>query len=270
MSSCTIKTIKSETEQDMEIKNHEQFEHLVSEALAQEFSGWDFSFVAERWKESPLSWNYPQIVRSHIKPDMYMLDMDTGGGEVLSSFQPLPRYTYATEGYPPNVPVARNRLEPLGIKIVQVWGNDLLPFESSRLDLVTNRHGSFIATELHRVLKPGGIFITQQVGGKNNFELNELLQEKPEFQFSYWTLDIASKQLTDVGFQILDQKDEFPETIITDIGVLVFHLKIISWQIADFSVEKYHDKLVKIHNMIQENGRLRIKSHRFLILAKKT
>ena len=253
----------------MQIKNKDLFDNLVSEALKQEFSGWDFKYVSERWKESPLSWDYPQIVRDHIRPDIHMLDMDTGGGELLSSLQPLPHHTYATEGYPPNVPVARNKLEPLGVKVVQLYGNDPLPFENGLFDLVINRHGSFIATELHRVLKPGGIFITQQVGGQNNFELNELLQEKPEFQYSYWTVDFGKKQLTDAGFQILGQREEFPETIITDIGALVFHLKVISWQIADFSVEKYYDKLVKIHNLIQENGDLRIKSHRILILAKK-
>jgi SAM-dependent methyltransferase len=253
----------------MEIKNREQFEKLVSEALEQEFSGWDFSFIAERLKESSTTWNYPEIVRSYITPDVYLLDMDTGGGEMLSSLQPLPHHTYATEGYLPNVPVARNRLEPLGVKVIQTWGDDLLPFKDGLFDLVINRHGSFIATELHRILKPGGIFITQQVGGENNFELNEFLQEKPEFQFSYWTLDWATNQLTEAGFQILEQREEFPETIITDIGALVFHLKVISWQIADFSVEKYYDKLVKIHNIIQENGELRIKSHRILIVAKK-
>lgn len=253
----------------MQIKNRELFERLVAEALAQEFSGWDFNYTAKRWIESPTSWNYPDLVRRHIQPEIVMLDMDTGGGEVMSSFQPLPRCTYATEGYPPNVPVAKNRLEPLGVKVVQLYGDDPLPFKDRLFDLVTNRHGSFIATELQRVLQSGGIFITQQVGGENNFQLNELIQEKPEFQFSYWTLDLATKQLTDAGFQILDQREEFPETIVMDVGALVFHLKIISWQIADFSVEKYYDKLVRIHNMIQENGDLRIKSHRFLIVAKK-
>lgn len=253
----------------MEIKNPYQFERLISEALEQEFSGWDFHYIAERWKERPLSWDYAQIVRNHIKPEIHLLDMDTGGGEVLSSLQPLPRNTFATEGYPPNVPVAKSRLEPLGVEVVRVYGDDPFPFENGLFNLVTNRHGSFIETELHRILKPGGFFITQQVGGENNFELNELIQDKPEFQFSYWTLNLAIKQLTDAGFQILDQKEEFPETIVTDIGALVFHLKVISWQIADFDVDKYHDKLVQIHNMIQEKGCLRIKSHRFLIVAKK-
>ena len=265
-----MKILQSLFLNNMQIKNREQFERLVSEALEQEFSGWDFHYISERWKESPLSWDYPQIVKDHIKPKMYLLDMDTGGGEVLSSFQPLPLYTYATEGYPPNVPVAKSRLEPLGVKMVETWGDDLMPFKNGLFNLVTNRHGSFIAAELNRVLKQDGVFITQQVGGQNNFELNELIQEKPEFKFSYWTLNMATKQLTDAGFQIVDKKEEFPETIVVDIGALVFHLKIISWQIEDFSVEKYYDKLVQIHNTIQENGVLRIKSHRFLITAKKT
>lgn len=251
----------------MIIKNKELFNRLVSEALEKDFSGWDFGYISERWNESPLSWNYLQIVQEHINPDIHLLDIDTGGGEILSSLQPFPLHSYATEGYPPNVPVAKKKLERLGVKMVQVWGDDYLPFKNGVFDLVINRHGAFIANELRRVLKPSGKFITQQVGGQNNFEINELLQEKPEFKFSYWTLDWAINQLTDAGFQIFDKREEFPETVITDIGALVFHLKIVSWQIEDFSVEKYYDKLVRIHNNIQEKGDLHIKSHRILIAA---
>jgi SAM-dependent methyltransferase len=254
----------------MEIKNRDAFEKLIAEALVQEFSGWDFSFMAERWKESSTSWDYKGIVRRFIRPEIYFLDMDTGGGEILSALQPLPLNTYATEGYVPNVPVAKNRLEPLGVQIVQLFGDDIPPFENGYFDLVTNRHGSFLAQELHRIMKPGGIFVTQQVGGENNFELNKLLQDKPEFMYSHWTPNLAIQQLTDAGFQILEHKEEFPETIFADIGAVVFYLKIISWQVADFSVKKYHDKLVEVHNLIQEQGCLKIRSHRFLIVAQKS
>ena len=167
-------------------------------------------------------------------------------------------------------PLQSTDFEPLGVKLVQVWGNDIPPFVDAYFDLVTNRHGSYLAHELYRIIKPGGVFITQQVGGENNFKLNELLQEKPEFMYSHWTLDFGVKQLTEAGFQILEQKNEYPETTISDIGALIFHLKIIQWQITDFSVEKYHDKLVEIHNLIQKTGGLKIKSHRILIVAKKS
>jgi hypothetical protein len=46
-----------------------------------------------------------------------LLDLDTGGGELLAASAPLPRRTIATEGWAPNVPVARDRLSPLGVEV---------------------------------------------------------------------------------------------------------------------------------------------------------
>lgn len=40
--------------------------------------------------------------------------MGTGGGEFLAGLQPLPPHTCATEGYPPNIPIAQQRLKRLG------------------------------------------------------------------------------------------------------------------------------------------------------------
>jgi SAM-dependent methyltransferase len=253
----------------METTNPELFERLISEALQHAFSGWDFSYTAGRWQEGIPTWDYAEIVRGYLKPDISLLDMDTGGGEILSSFMPLPLNTYATEKYLPNVPVARHRLEPLGVNVRQVFDNNHLPFEGDFFDLAINRHGSFSTQELHRILKPGGFFITQQVGAKNNFEINELLQEHPETKYAFWNLALATSKLAAAGFQIVVQREEFPETTIEDIGALVYYLKAVPWQITDFSVEKYRDPLAAIHNRIQESGNLKIRSHRFLIVAKK-
>lgn len=35
-------------------------ENLIDEALAAHFSGWDFSWLAGRWIDSPLPWDYGQ------------------------------------------------------------------------------------------------------------------------------------------------------------------------------------------------------------------
>jgi hypothetical protein len=45
-------------------------------------------------------------VRACLEPRHSLLDMGTGGGELLASMAPLPD-VWATEGYPPNVPIAR-------------------------------------------------------------------------------------------------------------------------------------------------------------------
>ena len=81
---------------------------------------------------------------------------------------------------------------------------DMLPFGDYEFDIVINRHGDFNAKEIHRVLKCGGIFITEQVGAENDRELVELLLGKTELPFPEKYLDIVKKRFCDVGFDILD------------------------------------------------------------------
>lgn len=253
----------------MIIINKDLFDRLIADALAQEFSGWDFSYLSGRMVEQRPSWSYRQMVQAQAGEVDALLDMGTGGGEFLSSLQPLPPNTFATEGYPPNVPIAKARLEPLGVQVVPIQSDEELPFADERFDLVINRHESFWPLEIHRILKPGGKFITQQVGGSNNLRLNELIQERVEHEHSDWNLNEAVYWLENAGFQIFDQREEYPETVFTDIGAVVFYLKVISWQIPDFSVAKYFNRLVAIHNLIQQTGHLVVNGHRFYLEVEK-
>jgi SAM-dependent methyltransferase len=247
----------------------QNFEELVQDGMNLPFSGWDFSMIRDRWIFSRPSWDYGELVRQRLVGVERLLDQDTGGGEFLASLAPLPAQTFATEGYPPNIPVARQRLEPLGVGVVSEYTEEKLPFESNFFDLVINRHGSFNGVELYRILRPGGVFLTQQVGGENNIRLNELLQDVVSFEFSNWTLAECTRWLSEPGLRILQAKEERPAEVFLDIGAVVFCLRVISWQVADFSVEKYRDKLFAIHEMIQREGRLVSYAHRLLIEAVK-
>ncbi len=156
------------------------FDQLIQEALSQELVGWDFSWLHARTRESLLPWDYRKIVLDRMQSAGSLLDLGTGGGEFLSTLAPLPPHTWATEGYPPNVPTARNRLAPLGVQVVDVSElGKLLPFDNASFDLVINRQSSFNAWEVYRVLRTKGCFITQQVGWQNCMELNRFLQEEP-------------------------------------------------------------------------------------------
>jgi SAM-dependent methyltransferase len=245
------------------------FVRLVAEAQRQEFRGWDFSFIDGRWRESSTSWDYRQIVLGHLGRANSMLDMGTGGGEFLSSLRPLPAETCATEGFPRNLPLARARLEPLGVEVLETLPGDRLPVEDARFDLVMNRHESFSAHEVHRVLRPGGRFVTQQVGGRDNVRLNQLLGAREEREFDAWTLDSAVQQLEDAGLRFVEGHQEFPETVFFDVGAVVFYLRAIPWQIADFTVEKYRERLAALHDQIQADGCVAVTSHRFHVEARK-
>lgn len=96
------------------------FHQLIQEAEDAPFSGWDFSFFEGRMHTGDLPWDYRARVIECLPGATALLDMGTGGGELLSSLRPLPPTTYATEAYPPNLPVARAQLAPLGVNIVAV------------------------------------------------------------------------------------------------------------------------------------------------------
>ncbi len=247
-----------------------KYDRLVQEALDQDFSGWDFAWTHGRWHEEDPSWNYRQLVQSRIREAESLLDMGTGGGEFLASLTNLPKSTFATESYPPNIPVARARLEPLGISVLETSDDRKLPLADQSIHLVINRHESYWSSEVHRILKPQGTFLTQQVGSLDNIDINRFLGTPIKQSAKEWELDKKIRYLQEAGFQILCAEEETLNSQFDDIGAIVFYLKIISWQIPDFSVKKYHDRLLALHNHIEKQGPFVSKAHRYLVIAQKS
>lgn len=109
----------------------------------------------------------------------------------------------ATEGFPPNVELCREVLTSLGIDFRPCDDESKIPFEDGTFDMMINRHGSFDPAEIHRILKNEGLFITQQVGGRNDRDLVEkVLPDMPE-PFPELELSIQRKRFEEAGFEIL-------------------------------------------------------------------
>ncbi|PFE27822.1 SAM-dependent methyltransferase [Bacillus anthracis] len=233
------------------------------------FSGWDFSFISEtgRMKSEPLSWSYGSTAFQLMQHAESMLNMGTGGGEFLSMLQPFPSTIYATEGYAPNVPIARKKLEPLGVTVVEVINDTVLPFQDGQFDFIINQHEFYAASEVKRILSPNGVFLTQQVGGLDCAVLNEQFGSPLNSEFASWSLEAACSELEENEFTILDAKEEFPFQRFYDIGAIVYYLKAIPWQIPDFTVEGYYEGLYRIHEIILQKGYFDVKQHRFIIKA---
>jgi SAM-dependent methyltransferase len=242
------------------------FDQLVEEALVQDFSGWDFSWLRGRWYEEDPPWAYEALVAEEKERVASLLDMGTGGGEFLASLSPLPPHTVATESYPPNIPIARSLLKPLGVEVVPFTDDKSLPLKSSQFELIINRHESYDLAELNRLLKPGGRFITQQVGSLDCVEINDFLEAPHDLDT--WTLEREVKEFQGAGFRIERTHEAFLNSYFYDIGAVVFFLKVIEWQIPDFSPDRYRERLLAMHQHIQETGAFRAKAHRFLIQVK--
>jgi len=248
------------TEQDF-------FEALTAE-YGRSFSGWDFSYVNERMVSDPLPWNYRLVVADAVSASGSLLDMGTGGGEFLDSLPALPPVTFATEGYALNVPIAKARLREKNVQVVEIATDDTLPFDDRSFDLVINRHESFAAEEVARILRTSGIFITQQVGGMNGLDINASLGAPPSDHVG-WCLLEAKENLLHAGFKIGTCREYIGKTRFYDIYSLVYLLKCIPWQIADFSIDAYFRRLCLLNAEMQERGYRDFILHRFLLVAEK-
>lgn len=244
------------------------FSNLIQDAN-KTFKGWDFSFISGtgRMRSGLLPWSYGSIALPLVRNTNAMLDMGTGGGEFLSMLRPFPKSVFATEGYRPNIPVAKERLKPLGVTVVAIEDDTNLPFNDEQFDLILNQHESYSPKELRRIIKENGIFLTQQVGGLDCFGINEALSASTNDEYLNWNLKSAESELLKHGFRIIYSNEEFANQRFYDVGALVYYLKAIPWQVPDFSVEKFEDKLYDIHLTIQSQGFFEVKQHRFIIKA---
>lgn len=135
--------------------------------------------------------------------------------------------------------------------------------------MIINRHGDFHPREVHRILKAGGVFITEQVGAENDRELVELLLRNTPLPFPEHYLEIVSQRFSEAGFDIQSEQECFRPIRFFDVGALVWFARIIEWEFPGFSVKACIDRLQKAQDILEEKGGIEERIHRFLLVAVK-
>lgn len=246
----------------------ELLEYCLSKE-AQALTGWDFSCIGKEYREEKLPWDYREKLLNFLKPESELLDLGTGGGEFLLSLRHPYSQTAVTEGYPPNFELCKRRLEPLGIEVKFSEEKGDLPFADSRFDLIIDRHESYRLDEVFRVLRPGGFFITQQVGGANNRELSEALIPGFRPAMPDFNLENELPKFQKIGFRIMNRSQCYVKTAFTDIGALCYYAKFLPWEFPGFSVKSCFRQIRKLYRQLGERGAIVSTCHRFIIVAKK-
>ncbi|MCM1182043.1 MAG: class I SAM-dependent methyltransferase [Roseburia sp.] len=255
----------------MKYSREELLKQWLHEEELAHIRGWDFSHIKGKYQQQhDLPWNYEKLVRQYLRPELHLLDMDTGGGEFLLSLGHPYQRLAATENYPPNVRLCEQTLLPLGIDFRKADTAARLPFDDQSFDIVLNRHGNYNPAEIRRVLKDGGVFLTQQVGAENDRELVALLlNDIPELPFPNQYLKTAQAAFESVGFHIIRADEAFGSIKFWDVGALVWFAHIIEWEFPDFNVRDCLKNLYHAQEILEETGALEGRTHRFLLVAQK-
>jgi ubiquinone/menaquinone biosynthesis C-methylase UbiE len=132
-----------------------------------EREGWDFSRVRDYTEPTP--WDYMEVVQRYLQPSHHVLDVGTGGGEKFLELAPRFGTGIGVDIEPRMIEVAeRNRVASRVENVTfRPMRAEVLNFPDATFDVVLNRHSVVQVAEVVRVLKPDGLFITQQVGGRN-------------------------------------------------------------------------------------------------------
>lgn len=230
------------------------------------FQGWDFSYLKGRVKQDHDNFNYVKKA-IEISKNKIILDMGTGGGELFSKIAPYAKKAYATETYKPNIPVAKQNLNKLNVEVFGIKTQDRLPFKDEFFEVVLNKHEYFNSKEVFRVLKKGGIFLTQQVDGTNLDDLVKFFNSKNKYL--YWNLKYCLNILEKENFKILEKKYWEGKEFFFDVGAIVYTLKAIPWIIENFSVATHLSYLMKLQEKIEKQGHLEFSKKRFFIKSEK-
>ncbi|MEV4824249.1 class I SAM-dependent methyltransferase [Micromonospora sp. NPDC049274] len=240
---------------------------LIAEAAAAPVAGWGFDWLAGRATEERPPWGYARLVADRMARADAALDVDTGGGEVLAEIPHPPKVLTATEAWPPNVEIARRNLRPLGATVVAVAPDSALPFRDNAFDLVVSRHpvGTDWA-QTARVLRPGGTYLSQQIGPGTMRELSEaILGPLPPPQSRHPETAVAVAQAA--GLRVVDLRRATLRAVFHDIGAVVWFLRKVVWTVPGFTVDRYRPELLALHHRITTEGPFIAHAQRYLIEA---
>jgi hypothetical protein len=122
--------------------------------------------------------------------------------------------------------------------------------------------------EVRRVLRPGGAYLSQQVGAGSVRELTDVMMGPQPVSPSRSPM-AAVADAEAAGLEVIDLRQEALRMEFHDIAAVVCFLRKVIWIVPGFTVDAYRDPLLKLHDFIERHGPFVAYAQRFLIQARR-
>lgn len=136
-------------------------------------NGWEFSQLQIEVRGE--AWDFYSEAAERVPDGGILLDIGSGGGENLLKAADRFAFAVGIDRSEAMVEAARTNLQKTALQNVRFtpMAAENLQFPAGFFDAVTSRHCSFDAREAARVLKPGGVLLTQQVAEADKANVKE-------------------------------------------------------------------------------------------------
>ncbi len=233
--------------------------------------GWDFSAI--RSDCDPVPWSYREVARRYLSPLQRVLDIGTGSGE---QFVALAEYFGSGVGIdadPQMVALAEENTPSAIACRVKFLAMDAaaLEFPDASFDVVLCRHAPAYPAEVARVLRPGGVFITQQIGARNHANITALFGCGPDGRYTHdpaqsvaaWAEDFARLRC------VVRARGEYDVPYYyQDAASLLLWLRTLPVP-EDFAIERHWPQIDHILREFQTPRGIVTNVHRDLLIVQK-
>ena len=232
--------------------------------------GWDFSRV--RAERTPAPWDYVDVVRKYLKPTDKVLDIGTGGGEIFLSLAPYFGEGIGVDQNPMMIKSAecnKSALSVGNVSLMRMDGVDL-QFDAASFDVVLLKHLHVYVSEVLRVLRPGGYFITQMVGKRTSLNFLDAFGWTPaSFGPDWWqTVAELAKQFRAHDCHIIAQAEYDVPYWFQDVESFMFFLMSVPWP-ETIELEKHWQNINHILETYQTDQGIETNEHRGLLIVRK-
>jgi SAM-dependent methyltransferase len=235
-----------------------------------ELEGWDFSRVRDA--RDPVPWDYADLVCRYLEPSHRVLDIGTGGGERFLALAPYFGVGVGIDHAPSMVQRAWKNTPPslAGRVFFELMDGGDLRFPDASFDVVLNRHATVCPAGIARVLRPGGTFITQQVGRRNTSNVFAAFGWAPDsFGDDWWqSMDALAEEFRQHGCAVVAWGEYDVRYWFLDVESFVFWLKAVPLPEV-FDVEQHWPGVNRLLGAAGAPQGIETNEHRELLVVQK-